>query len=158
MSHFISELYGNRVIDNLTVCSNVGGDPFRMRRKNAFSTFVWQMRMPALCQQSVVPGGLHSQLNPDLRLGIELPRAVVELSWFCLIPHKVSWETCFPRPWLQKGYKWVSYTLNTSESKQFLEVLKLLSLQFLRCLEHGRHAKKRTLQTDRLRGSHLTVR
>lgn len=138
MSCFITELYGNRAIDSLTECSNVSGDPFRMGRENAVGTCVWQMKTPALCQQWTTPGVLHSQLNPDLRLGIELARILVELSCFCLILHRVSGETCFPRPWLQMGYKcvykYVSYNLNASESKQFLEVLKVPHLQFLRCL------------------------
>lgn len=90
MSCFISELYGNRAIDNLTECSNVSGDPFRMGRENAVGTCVWQMKTPALCQQWTIPGVLHSQLSPDLRLGIELARALVELPCFCLIPPRAS--------------------------------------------------------------------
>lgn len=55
------------------------------------------------------------------------------------------------------GYKRVSYNLNASESKQFLEVLKVPRLQFLRCLARGRHAKQRARQMSWLRGPHLTV-
>lgn len=90
MSCFISELYGNRAIDNLTECSDVSGDPFRTGGENAVGTRVWQMEMPALSQQWTTPGVLHSQLSPDLRLGTELARALVELPCFCLIPHRAS--------------------------------------------------------------------
>lgn len=157
MSCFISELYGNRAIDNLTECSNVSGDPFRTGREDAVGTCAWQMETPAPCQRWTIPGVPHSQLSPDLRLGLELElaRALVELPCFCLIPRRVSWKTCFPRPWLQRGYKWVSYTLNASESKQFLDVLKVPRLQFLRCLARGRHARQRACQMSWLRGPHF---
>lgn len=55
--------------------------------------------MLALCQQGKVPGASPPHLHPGLRFGIELPRALVELSRSCLTPQKVSIELCLPRLW-----------------------------------------------------------
>ena len=70
-----------------------GRKPFRRKRNNSLGTFVWQTRMPVFFQKQIIPGVPHSELPLDLRLGSELPRALVEFS-SCR-------ETCFLMPWLQ---------------------------------------------------------
>lgn len=129
--------------------SKRGRRPFRRKRIDALGTFVWQMKLPVLRQKWRLPGVLHSHLCRDLSLGIELPRAVAELSWSCLIPHKVSMTQ------LPMGDKWVSDNLTTSGSKQFPEVWKLVSLWFIRCLEGGRPAKTRAFQMHWRHGPRL---
>lgn len=58
----------------------------------------------ALCQKHMSPGTPHSYLYPDLRVGIEPPKAWHQLYKPCLIPQKVSRETGFLVPCLQMSY------------------------------------------------------
>lgn len=58
MGSFVSELYGNRTIDNHTVCLDVAEDPFNVRRKHSLGTVVWQVKLPGLCQKHIIPGVL----------------------------------------------------------------------------------------------------
>lgn len=59
--------------------------------------------MTVLCQKWIIPGVLHSHLYLDLRLGIELPRALVELSWSCLIPHTSVQRNLLPHTLAANG-------------------------------------------------------
>lgn len=146
---FSSEFHGNELIDNSTICLDVSWDQLTVRRKSPLGTFTWQMAMclsetyDLRCSRNMISGAPHSYLHPDLRVGTEPPKAWPEFYKSHLIPHKVSRETSLLVPCLQMHYWWVSHSLSTSQCKQCLEVLKLLSLQCFKCL-HGKACQEKS--------------
>lgn len=130
MSSFISEFHSKRATDHLTVCFSVAGNHSEGK----------ETTLGRICVADE-----NACLVPEIdNPGCASFRAPPRSETWHWTSQRFGWilfmqRNLLPHALAASGCKWVSYNLSLSESTR---VLKLLRLQFLRCLEWGWHAQK----------------
>lgn len=124
MSSFISEFHSKRATDHLTVCFSVAGNHSE-GKETTLGRICVADENACLVPEIDNPGCASFRAPLDLRLGIELPRGLVEFS-SCR-------ETLLLMPWLQVVVNEFHIILESIRIHSSFGSLRLL--QFLRCLE-----------------------